>query len=158
MPIAEANGIELCFETFGDRSDPAVLLVSGYTSQLLGWDEGFCAELAARGRFVIRFDNRDVGLSTHLDGQHVDIAAVLAASAGRGEMPPVPYTLSAFSDDGFGLLDHLGIDAAHVMGMSMGGMIVQTMAIEHPERVLSMTSVMSTTGEAEYFQSLPEVM
>ena len=158
MPIAEANGIELCFETFGDRSDPAVLLVSGYTSQLLGWDEGFCAELAARGRFVIRFDNRDVGLSTHLDGQHVDIAAVLAASAGRGEMPPVPYTLSAFSDDGFGLLDHLGIDAAHVMGMSMGGMIVQTMAIEHPERVLSMTSVMSTTGETEYFQSLPEVM
>lgn len=158
MPIAASNGIELCFETFGDRSDPALLLVSGYTSQLLGWDEGLCAELAARGRFVIRFDNRDVGLSTKLDGQHVDIGAVLAASMGAGTMPEVPYRLSAFADDAFGLLDHLGIDAAHIMGMSMGGMIVQTMAIEHPERVLSMVSVMSTTGEPDYFQSVPEVM
>jgi pimeloyl-ACP methyl ester carboxylesterase len=147
MPIAHANGIDLCYETFGDGSDPAVLLVSGYTSQLLGWDEQFCAELAGRGRFVIRFDNRDVGLSTRFDGQTVDLAAVLAASMGHGEMPSVPYTLSAFSDDSFGLLDHLGIDAAHVVGVSMGGMIAQTMAIGHPERVRSLTSLMSTTGK-----------
>ncbi len=143
MALAEANGIELCYETFGDRSDPALLLVSGYTSQLLGWEEGFCAELAARGRFVIRFDNRDVGLSTHLDGVPAE---------------PAPYTLSTFADDAFGLLDALGIDTAHLAGRSMGGMIVQTMAIEHPERVLSMTSIMSTSGEKEYFRSDPAVM
>jgi pimeloyl-ACP methyl ester carboxylesterase len=155
---AKANGIELCYETFGSAADPALLLVMGFTAQMTVWEEGFCQALADRGRYVIRFDNRDCGLSTHLDGVAVDLPAVLAASAGNGPMPPVPYTLSAFSDDGFGLLDHLGIEAAHIVGASMGGMIVQTMAVERPERVLSMTSVMSTTGEPEYFQSSPEAM
>ncbi len=156
--FAKANGIDICYETFGNPSDPALLLVMGFTAQLIAWDEGFCEALASRGRFVIRFDNRDCGLSTHLDGVAVDLPAVLAAVAGKGEMPPVPYTLSAFSDDAFGLLDQLGIERAHIFGASMGGMIVQTMAVEHPERVLSMTSVMSTTGEPEYFQSDPKAM
>jgi pimeloyl-ACP methyl ester carboxylesterase len=153
--FGKANGIDICYETFGDPKDPALLLVMGFTAQLIAWDEAFCIALAKRGRYVIRFDNRDCGLSTHLDGVNVDIPAVLAASEGHGQMPPVPYTLSTFSDDAFGLIDHLGIAKAHIFGASMGGMIVQTMAVEHPERVLSLTSVMSTTGEPDYFKADP---
>jgi pimeloyl-ACP methyl ester carboxylesterase len=109
---------------------------------------------------VIRFDNRDVGLSTKFDGQEVDLPAALAALFGDGstEMPPVPYTLTDFANDGFGVLDDLGIEKAHIAGASMGGFIVQTMAIEHPGRVLTMTSIMSTTGEREYGQAAPEAM
>src|SRR5262249_37910745 len=138
MARLPANGIEIEYETFGSASDPALLLVMGFSAQMIGWDPRFCTALADRGFFVIRFDNRDVGLSTKLDG-------IPAAD--------VPYTLSAMSDDGFGLLAALGIDHAHIVGASMGGMIVQTMALEHPERVLSMTSIMSTTSEPEYFKS-----
>ncbi len=123
---------------------------------MTAWREGFCRRLADGGRYVIRFDNRDVGLSTHLDGVAVDIGAVLTAVAGHGEMPPVPYTLRDMSDDAFGLLSALNIERAHIVGASMGGMIVQQMAIDHPERVMSMTSIMSTTGEPEYFQAKPE--
>lgn len=156
--FAPSNDIEICYETFGNPEDPALLLVMGFTAQMIAWDEEFCRALAERGRFVIRFDNRDCGLSTKLDGVAVDVPAILAAGAGQGPMPPVPYTLSAFSDDAFGLLDHLDIGQAHIFGASMGGMIVQTMAIERPERVLSMTSVMSTTGEPDYFKSSPEAL
>ncbi|MGF1599230.1 MAG: alpha/beta fold hydrolase [Acidimicrobiales bacterium] len=156
MPVANANGIELCYETFGDPADPALLLVMGFTAQLTAWDEAFCRALAERGRFVIRFDNRDCGLSTHLDGVEVDLAAVLVAAG--DEMPPVPYTLATFADDAFGLLDHLDIERAHVLGASMGGMIVQTMAIDQPTRVLSMTSVMSNTGEPEYSTADPRAL
>jgi pimeloyl-ACP methyl ester carboxylesterase len=132
----------------------------GFTAQMTLWDEAFCRRLADGGRFVIRFDNRDVGLSTKFDGQEVDLTAVLGALFGDGttEMPPVPYTLTDFSNDAFGVLDDLGIEKAHILGASMGGMIVQAMAIEHPERVLTMTSVMSTTGEREYGQAAPEAM
>ena len=152
MPIAPSNGIQLCYETFGDPADPPLLLVMGFTAQMTVWDEGFCRLLAERGRYVIRFDNRDCGLSTHLDGQMVDIVALMTLQPGD-PLPAVPYTLSTFSDDAWGLLDHLGIERAHILGASMGGMIVQTMALEHPERVLTLTSVMSTTGQPE---SAPE--
>lgn len=155
MPIVAANGIEICFDTFGDPADPPLLLVMGFGAQMTAWREGFCQRLADRGRYVIRFDNRDVGLSTHLDGVAVDIGAVLLAAAGQGEMPPVPYTLHDMADDAFGLLSALNIDRAHIVGASMGGMIVQQMAIDHPERVLSMTSIMSTTGEPHAFQADP---
>lgn len=157
MPTAPANGIEICYETFGDPNDPALLLVMGFTAQMTMWDEKFCQQLADRGRYVIRFDNRDCGLSTHLDGQMVDVAALMAAGP-NDPLPPVPYTLSTFSDDGFALLTHLGIERAHIAGASMGGMIVQTMALEHPERVITMTSIMSTTNEPDYFKSSPEAM
>jgi pimeloyl-ACP methyl ester carboxylesterase len=150
--FAPSNGIELCYETFGDPSDPALLLVMGFTAQMTAWDVSACQELASRSRFVIRFDNRDCGLSTHLDGVTVDLPAVLAAWEAGTTPPPVPYTLSDFSNDAFGLLDHLGIERAHIVGASMGGMIVQTMAIEHPERVITLTSIMSTTGEREFYQ------
>ncbi len=156
MPIAPSNGIELYYETHGDPSDPALVLVNGYLSQIGQWGEGFREALAARGRFVVSFDNRDVGLSTHLDGVQVDVPAVLAAAAGNGEMPPVPYTLATFAADVVGLLDHLGIARAHIAGSSMGGMIVQQTAIDHPGRVLTLTSIMSTTGERGYFESTPE--
>jgi len=157
MPRAAANGIEIEYDTFGEATDPALLLVMGFTAQLIAWDERFCQALADHGFYVIRFDNRDCGLTTHLDGVEVDLAAVMAAREG-GPVPEVPYTLSDMSDDGFALLSVLGIDRAHIVGASMGGMIVQAMAIEHPERVLSMTSIMSTTGEPEFFESDPEAV
>jgi pimeloyl-ACP methyl ester carboxylesterase len=148
--------IELYYETHGDPGNPALLLVNGYTSQITQWGEGFREMLADRGRYVISFDNRDVGLSTHLDGVHADVSAVMAAAAGKGVMPEVPYNLSSFASDAVGLLDHLGIASAHIAGSSMGGMIVQQIAIDHPSRVRTLTSIMSTTGEPGFFQATPE--
>ncbi len=152
------SGIELEYDTFGSPDDPALLLVMGFTAQMIAWDEQFCRQLAERGRYVIRFDNRDCGLSTKLDGHAIDPMAVMAAALGGGELPPVPYTLSDMAADGVGLLDHLGIGEAHVAGASMGGMIVQTMAIEHPDRLLSVTSIMSTIGDTAYGAPTPEAI
>lgn len=152
------SGIELEYETFGSSDAPPLLLVMGFGAQMILWDEAFCELLAARGRYVIRFDNRDCGLSSKLDGQLVDSGAVMAAVLGGSELPEVPYTLSDMAADAVGLLDVLGIDRAHVVGASMGGMIVQTLAIEHPERLLSVTSIMSTIGDQEYGQAAPEAL
>jgi len=159
MTTAElGSGIELENDTFGSPADPTLLLVTGFTAQMTAWDEVFCRRLADGGRYVVRFDNRDCGLSSKLDGQLVDSTAVMGAVMGGTEVPPVPYTLSDMAADAIGLLDHLGVAQAHVVGASMGGMIVQTMAIEHPERLLSVTSIMSTTGDLEYGQATPEAM
>jgi pimeloyl-ACP methyl ester carboxylesterase len=158
MSRAQANGIEIEYETFGNPADPPLLLVMGLTAQLTVWDTAFCQQLAERGRYVIRYDNRDVGLSSWFDGQDVDMAALFMARLGGGEMPAVPYTLSDMAADGIGLLDALGIAKAHVVGASMGGMIVQTMALEHPHRLLTMTSIMSMTGEPGYGEASPEAM
>jgi pimeloyl-ACP methyl ester carboxylesterase len=150
------HSIEIEYETFGSPDDPAVLLVMGFTAQLLGWDVGFCERIADRGRHVIRFDNRDCGLSTHLDGVKVNPMAVLQAKLAGNEAPPVPYTLSDMGNDAVGLLDALGIPSAHVMGASMGGMIAQTIAIEHPERCRSLITVMSSTGDPRSGAPTPE--
>jgi pimeloyl-ACP methyl ester carboxylesterase len=159
MPqITTPAGIALEYETFGSATDPAMLLVMGFGAQLIAWPRALCERLASAGRFVIRFDNRDCGLSSKLDGQAVDVGAVIAArSSGDLEKARAlaPYTLSEMSDDGLGLLTGLGIERAHVVGSSMGGMVAQTMAIEHPERTLTLTSMMSTTGEPEFGQSTP---
>jgi pimeloyl-ACP methyl ester carboxylesterase len=159
MPRALSNGIELEYDTFGDPSDPALLLVMGFTAQMTAWDEELCKLLVAEGLYVIRFDNRDCGLSTKLDGVQVDLGPFLVALMAH-EAPPadatVPYKLTDMAADAIGLLDHLGIDRAHIAGASMGGMIVQTMAIEHPERVATMTSIMSTTGDPSVGQAEPE--
>jgi pimeloyl-ACP methyl ester carboxylesterase len=152
--IAHANGIEIAYQTFGKRSDPALLLVMGLGAQLIHWPEEFCELLATRGFYVIRFDNRDVGHSTKFDDAPVpDLAALFA-----GDLGAPSYTLDDLADDAVGLLDHLGIDAAHVAGASMGGMIAQTIAVRHPERVLSLCSIMSTTGDRTVGQARPEAL
>ncbi len=157
--ITTPTGITLEYETAGSRDDPPLLLVPGFGAQLITWPRAFCRRLAAGGRFVISHDNRDCGLSSKLDGRLVDVGAVNAAVA-AGDFTRArelaPYTLSDMADDGLALLDGLGIERAHVLGASMGGMIAQTMAIEHPERLLTLTSMMSTTGENQYGRSSPE--
>lgn len=153
-----ASGLELEYDTFGSPDDPALLLVMGLTAQMTVWPNEFCQLLADSGRHVIRFDNRDCGLSTKLDDAEIDPMRVVQAAMTGVAMPEVPYTLSDMALDAIGLLDHLGIARAHVVGASMGGMIVQTMAIEHPQRLLSMTSIMSTVGDLEYGGSTPEAL
>lgn len=153
-----ATGIEIEFETFGNPSDPAILLVSGFTAQMLMWPADFCRLIADAGFHVIRFDNRDCGLSTKLDGAAVDTDGVIRAALLEDPVPEVPYNLSDMAADAVGLLDALGIARAHVIGGSMGGMIVQIIAIEHPGRVASLTSIMSNSGEPEYGQPTPEAM
>ncbi|MGI9032038.1 MAG: alpha/beta fold hydrolase, partial [Ilumatobacteraceae bacterium] len=147
--IATSNPdtIEIEYETIGSPTDPPLLLVMGFTAQLIAWDDQLCQHLADRGRYVIRYDNRDCGLSTHLDGHRVEPMAVLQAGLAGEPQPEVPYTLSDMACDAVGLLDELGIDRAHIMGASMGGMIAQTIAIEHPDRCLSLVSVMSSPGD-----------
>jgi pimeloyl-ACP methyl ester carboxylesterase len=146
------DGLELEYETLGSPNDPTLLLIMGFTAQLITWPDGFCALLAERGLHVVRFDNRDCGLSTKLDGREVDLGAVVTAALAGQPMPEVPYTLSDMAADAVGVLDLLDVERAHVLGASMGGMIAQHIAIEHPERVVSLTSVMSMTGEPEYGQ------
>ena len=159
MPnVTVATGMTLEYETFGSPDDPAVLLVMGFTAQMTLWPVELCEGLAAGGRHVIRFDNRDCGLSTKLDGVEVDLGAAMAAAYSGQQVDGAPYLLSDFAADAIGLLDALGIGEAHILGASMGGMIVQTMAIEYPARCLSMTSVMSTTGDLSVGQAAPEAM
>jgi len=148
------GNIELCYETFGDPSDPALLLIMGLGTQMIAWHEDFCGELAGRGFHVIRFDNRDIGRSTHLDG--APIPKTLEIATRRIKRPP--YLLSDMAADASGLLDGLGIERAHVVGASMGGMIGQTLAARHPERVLSLVSIMSSTGSRWSGQPAPTVM
>jgi pimeloyl-ACP methyl ester carboxylesterase len=158
-PTAHSGAVTVEHETFGDPSHPAVLLVMGFGTQLLGWDADFCRMLAARGCYVIRYDNRDCGLSTKFDDHPVDlgdfITAVTSGDVDRA-LAMAPYSLSDMAHDGMSLLTELGVARAHVVGSSMGGMIAQKMAIEFPDRVLSLTSMMSTTGEQEYGQTSPE--
>jgi pimeloyl-ACP methyl ester carboxylesterase len=143
MPNVTANGVTTEYETTGDPGRPAILLVMGLGAQLVYWHDDFCAELAKRGLFVIRYDNRDVGLSTKTEGPPPDVLAAL-----QGDTTQATYTVVDMAADGIGLLNALGVDAAHVVGVSMGGMIAQNMAIHHPDRVLSLCSIMSTpTGD-----------
>lgn len=157
MPAARTNGIEIFYERFGDPGDPALLMVCGLGMQSVGYEDDLCTMFVEAGMQVIRYDNRDVGLSSWFDGAVDDVEGSIM-KAFMGEPVESPYTLSDMAADGMALLEHLGIDTAHVMGSSMGGMVVQTMAIEHPDRVLSMTSVMSTTGEPEYGTPDPECL
>jgi pimeloyl-ACP methyl ester carboxylesterase len=150
--ITTPAGIDLAYETIGSPADPPLLLVPGYGTQLVAWPRGFSELLAAGGHYVIEYDNRDSGLSSKFDGVEVDMGALVAA-AEDGDAARIaalaPYTLSDLADDAAALLDALDIDRAHVLGASMGGMIAQQLAIERPERLLSLTSMMSTTGEPD---------
>jgi len=157
MPTISANDIDICYESFGPDDAPPLLLVMGLGAQMTLWRPAFVSELLERGFRVIRFDNRDAGLSTKTDGPPPDVMAMYAAFA-AGQPIEAPYTLSLLAADAVGLLDALDIPAAHIVGASMGGMIVQTIAIEHPDRVLSLTSIMSTTGHTEVGQPDAEAM
>jgi pimeloyl-ACP methyl ester carboxylesterase len=148
---ARVGEIELCYETFGEHSDPPVLLVMGLGSQMVVWEDPFCERLAGRGFLVIRFDNRDVGRSTILDQRPVPTLAQLL----RRDPGAAAYTLEDMADDAAGLLDVLDVQAAHVVGISMGGMIAQLIAVRHPSRVLSLVSIMSTTGNRRVGRTHP---
>lgn len=137
------SGIDLCYETFGNPDDPAVLLIMGLGGPMNWWSPTFCQMLSDRGFFVIRYDNRDTGRSTKLRQHRVTKADIVRTSIGLGR---APYSIGDLAVDATQLLDHLGIDQTHVVGVSMGGMIGQTLAIDHRDRVLSLTSIMSTTG------------
>lgn len=143
MPYVRNQDCELYYDAFGSPTEPTLLLVNGLGSQCVNFDDAWCAKFVARGFHVIRFDNRDVGLSTHF---------VDAPVGERGEA----YSLSDMAGDAIAVLDANGVERAHVMGLSMGGMIVQTLAIEQPDRLLSATSVMSHTGEPDHQSSSPE--
>jgi pimeloyl-ACP methyl ester carboxylesterase len=137
-----AGDVEIAYETFGSPDDTPLLLVMGLATQMVGWPDEFCRALAERGHYVVRFDNRDIGLSTHLDGAGAPDVMSLFAGAGTA-----PYSLADMADDTAALLDALDLGSVHVVGASMGGMIAQSLAIRHPERVRSLVSIMSTTGD-----------
>jgi pimeloyl-ACP methyl ester carboxylesterase len=158
MPRAKSNGIEIEYDCFGKNDAEAILLISGLGTQMIRWSETFCQLLAERGFRVVRFDNRDTGLSTCFDTAPVPDFAAMAKAVSRGEMPDVPYTLFEMANDAAGLLDALKINRAHVVGRSMGGMIAQLLASEHPARVLSLVSMMSSTGNPDLPPASPEVM
>lgn len=145
------TGMDIAYETFGRPGDPAILLVMGFSTQMLAWPDAMCEALAAAGHYVIRYDNRDIGLSTHLDlpaPSRVDLAVPARA----------PYSIADMAADGIGLLEALDITAAHVVGASMGGFISQTMAINHPQQVLSLTLVMTSSGARRVGQATPKVL
>jgi pimeloyl-ACP methyl ester carboxylesterase len=145
--FAPSGSLRICYDTFGNPRDPAVLLIMGLGAQMILWDEDFCTQLANRGLHVIRFDNRDAGRSSSLSDQAVNVEfSALMMRAMQGQPITAPYTLADMAKDAAAVLDHLGLPAAHIVGASMGGMIAQEMAIGLPSRVLSLTSIMSTTG------------
>jgi pimeloyl-ACP methyl ester carboxylesterase len=156
--FASANGIELCYDAFGDPRAPPLLLIMGLAAQMIAWDDEFCDRLAARGYRVVRFDNRDIGLSTRLDGAGVPDVPAAFAAAMQGQPIVAPYLLRDMADDAVGLMDALGIEAAHVVGASMGGAIGQTLAIHHPTRLRTLTSIMATSGARGLPPPTPEAL
>ena len=156
--VAQSNGIELTYDTFGDADAPPIVLIMGLAAQMIAWDDDFCIELAARGYRVIRFDNRDIGLSTRLDHLGLPNVVALLQEQMQGKPVSAPYTLSDMAADVIGLLDALDIESAHVVGASMGGAIAQTLAIEHPHRLRTMTTIMSTSGAPGLPPPKPEAL
>jgi pimeloyl-ACP methyl ester carboxylesterase len=152
----KVNTIDIVYDTFGETTDPPMLLIMGLGEQMISWDEDFCRQIAAHGYWVIRFDNRDVGLSTRLDELGIPNVLALMQAKAQGEAVQAPYTLRDMADDAVGLLDALEIGSAHIVGISMGGMIAQEMAIHHPRRVRTLTSIMSSTGNPELPPPRPE--
>ncbi|WP_306088231.1 alpha/beta fold hydrolase [Qipengyuania flava] len=158
MPKTTANGIEIHYEEQGDPAAPAMLLIMGFGAQLTLWPDELVEALAAQGFRVIRYDNRDVGLSQKFDGVKAPGLVKMTLLSKIGFKPKVPYTLADMADNGVGLLDALGIERAHIVGASMGGMIAQHVAARHPDRCLSLTTVFSTTGNPKLPPARPEAM
>lgn len=158
MAMASANGIEIAYEISGSEDGRPLLMIHGLGAQLVRWPPAFCALLEREGYRLIRIDNRDVGLSTHFPDSPVPDPAEVERAREEGRAPDIPYTLSDMAADAAGLLDALGIEAAHVLGVSLGGMITQQMAIDHPSHVLSATIMMSENGNPEMPDANPETM
>ena len=158
MPRVHTNGIEIEYDTFGRPKDRPLILIMGLSCQLVAWPEGFCEKLAAKGHFVIRFDNRDVGLSSKFDHLGVPDIFEIFAAAREGNAVESPYSLSEMAGDTMGLMDALNIERAHVCGLSMGGMIAQMIAIEYPRRIISLTSMQSSTGDPGLPEAEPQAM
>lgn len=156
MPTTTANNVAIHYETFGSVEHPTFLLVNGLGSQLINYEPDFCQRLVDNGFHVVVFDNRDVGLTSKTEGPPPDVAALMQQLRSGGTVGDVPYTLADMAGDAFAVLDAVGAERAHIAGMSMGGMIVQRMTIDCPERVLSMTSIMSTTGNHKVGGATPE--
>jgi pimeloyl-ACP methyl ester carboxylesterase len=152
MPNTTANGIQIEYETLGERPSPPLLLIMGLSAQMIGWEEEFCKRLVEKGLFVIRFDNRDVGLSTKFEEAGIpDIVAAM-----QGQEFQAAYSLDDMADDAVGLLDALGIEKAHICGVSMGAMITQVIGYRHPSRVLSLIPIMGSTGNPALPRAKPE--
>jgi pimeloyl-ACP methyl ester carboxylesterase len=158
MATADANGIQIAYETFGKPSDPALLLIIGLGSQLIHWQDEFCRQIAANGFHVIRYDNRDSGLSTKFEGPGTEEIMEKVLALFSGKTVSVPYTIEDMSTDALGLLDELKIDKAHICGMSMGGYIAQTFAINHPARTISLTSIYSHCGNRRDFLPSQDIL
>jgi pimeloyl-ACP methyl ester carboxylesterase len=156
--IAKVNDIEIVFDTFGDPNKSPILLIMGLGAQMIDWKDDFCERLASRGYWVIRYDNRDAGLSTKFDDAGVPNMMQMLVASSQGETLESPYTIKDMVDDGVGLLDVLKIEKAHVIGVSMGGMIAQSMAIHYPDRLASLISIMSSTGEMDLPLPTPEAL
>lgn len=159
MPTAKSNGLTIEYEEFGRKTDPALLLIMGFSGQLTLWPVSLCEGLASKGFRVIRFDNRDIGKSSKIEGGPVVSVIDIVTKAMSGQpLPAVPYVLDDMAKDAVGLLEALGIETAHIVGASMGGMIAQIVAAKHPEKTRSVTSIMSTTGRTDLPQAKPEAM
>ncbi len=158
MPKINANDIEIAYESFGAEADEAILLIAGLGSQMTAWDVEFCRRLSGFGFRVIRFDNRDVGLSTHFTAARVPELAEVVAALRRGQRPDTPYTLQTMADDAAALLDALVIGKAHIVGRSMGGMIAQLVASQYPERTITLVSIYSSSGNPALPGADPEAM
>lgn len=157
MALVTANGIQIEYETFGDATSPALLLIIGLGCQLIHWQDAFCQQIADSGYHVIRYDNRDKGLSTKFEGPPADKIMEIIIALSMGQEVPVPYTIEDMAMDAVGLLDALKIDKAHLCGMSMGGFIAQTFALNNPTRTLSLTSIYSTPGSRSKYPPTPEM-
>lgn len=158
MPRVAANGIEIEYETYGEADARPLLLLRGLGTQLIHWDPEFCRRLAGAGHYLVIFDNRDVGLSTHLHSAGRPDLAQAVAALQSGHDPKLPYRIQDMAGDVVGLMDALGLRSAHIAGISMGGLIVQVTACEYPERIRSMTSVMAATGNPELPGPTPAAM
>jgi pimeloyl-ACP methyl ester carboxylesterase len=158
MPKQIINNITIEYETIGNPNSKPLLLIAGLGGQLIAWSDEICEKFAENGFFVIKFDNRDVGLSKKFDDAGLPDMMEISDAYTRGEKPKVPYTLENMADDAIGVLDALNIKKAHICGASMGGMIAQIIAYRHPSRVLTLAVIMSTTGNPELPPSKPEIM
>jgi pimeloyl-ACP methyl ester carboxylesterase len=156
--IARANGIDICYETFGKSTDPPLVLIMGLAAQMVVWDVDFCELLASKGFFVIRFDNRDMGYSTKFSDLPTPSMMEIMTASFTGKKLDAPYTLRDLAADTVGLMDALGLETANIVGLSMGGMIAQELAINFPGRVRTLTSIMSTTGDPSLPPATPAAL